>query len=323
MDRLTFYLFFIAQLLILSCSPDDATDYPQEMRDFVQNISFYARNIKYGFIVIPQNGQELLTTNGISDGSLEDAYSSAINGVGREDLFYGYIEDNEVTPQAEQEYMLGFLDLAEAQGLEVLVTDYCSTQAKVDSSYIMSEQRQYISFAADQRDLSSIPPYPTDPYNMNSNDIIILSQARNFLYLINTEQYATKSAFIEALQQTDYDVLIIDLFFDGADILDAQDVASLSTKASGGMRLILAYCSIGEAEDYRYYWQDEWVTDPPEWLGPENPAWSGNYKVRYWNPEWQAIIYNNDQSYIKKILDTGFDGVYLDIIDAFEYWQSL
>jgi len=58
-------------------------------------------------------------------------------------------------------------------------------------------------------------------------------------------------------------------------------------------------------------------------LEEENPNWEGNYKVRYWEPEWQDIIYGNDSSYLKKILDAGFDGVYLDIIDAFEYFEGL
>jgi len=79
--------------------------------------------------------------------------------------------------------------------------------------------------------------------------------------------------------------------------------------------------SIGEAEDYRYYWKAEWKTNPPSWLAEENPNWPGNYKVRYWNEDWQNIIYGNNDSYLRKILDAGFDGVYLDIIDAFEYFE--
>jgi cysteinyl-tRNA synthetase len=57
-------------------------------------------------------------------------------------------------------------------------------------------------------------------------------------------------------------------------------------------------------------------------LGGENPDWKGNYKVKYWDPQWQAIIYGNDRSYAKMILDAGFDGVYLDLIDAFEYYEQ-
>ena len=79
--------------------------------------------------------------------------------------------------------------------------------------------------------------------------------------------------------------------------------------------------SIGEAEDYRYYWQADWSTNPPSWIEEENPDWEGNYIVKYWEQEWQDIIYGNDNSYLKKIVDAGFDGVYLDIIDAFEYFE--
>ena len=59
----------------------------------------------------------------------------------------------------------------------------------------------------------------------------------------------------------------------------------------------------------------------PYFLAEENPDWEGNYKVKYWNTDWQNIIYGNNNAYVKKIIDAGFDGVYLDIIDAFEYFE--
>ena len=69
------------------------------------------------------------------------------------------------------------------------------------------------------------------------------------------------------------------------------------------------------------YWDSGWEITPPAWLAEENPYWPSNYKVRYWQQGWQDIIFGNDSSYLKKILDAGFDGVYLDIIDAFEYFE--
>lgn len=39
-------------------------------------------------------------------------------------------------------------------------------------------------------------------------------------------------------------------------------------------------------------------------------------------PQWQQIINGNDQSYAKMILNAGFVGVYLDLIDAFEYYEK-
>ncbi|MEA1946772.1 MAG: MJ1477/TM1410 family putative glycoside hydrolase [Thermodesulfobacteriota bacterium] len=79
----------------------------------------------------------------------------------------------------------------------------------------------------------------------------------------------------------------------------------------------ICYLSIGEAEEYRYYWRPEWKKTP-KWLGKENPDWEENYKVKYWHPEWQAIIF----SYLDKIIEQGFSGVYLDIVDGFEYWSD-
>jgi len=93
-------------------------------------------------------------------------------------------------------------------------------------------------------------------------------------------------------------------------------------KENGGTRLVIAYMSIGEVENYRYYWNHEWNNNPPSWFAEQNVDEQKSHKVRYWDPNWQEIIFGNDDSYPKKILDAGFDGVYLDIIDAFEYFEG-
>lgn len=318
--------YFIAVICALGMrctdSVDENRDYRQDMRDFVQGISDYTKTIDPGFLVIAQNGQELITDNGDVSGNIVQDYMSALDGVGREDLFYGYTEDDVPTPESERAYMMGFLDLCEDNNVEVLVIDYCSTQIYIDSSYEMNAAKDYTAFAADHRTLDNIPGYPVVPYNMNTTDITLLSEGENFLYLINTQLYVSKAEFLDTLQNTDFDILIIDLFYGGNDLLDAQDIALLKHKANGGQRLVFAYCSIGEAEDYRYYWQTEWASDPPDWLEQENPNWPGNFLVRYWERQWQDIIYGHENSYVRKILDAGFSGIYLDIIDAFEYFES-
>ena len=299
---------------------DTFTYYRQEMRDFVRDISTYAKVIDPDFAIIPQNGQELLTADGEGTGTPVSTYITAIDGVGREDLYYGYDNDNEATPTVERDYMIEFLDVAEAQGVEVLVTDYCWTKSYVDNSYSWSNTKGYISFAADHRDLDNIPSYPAAPYNEHTGNVTSLSEAQNFLYLLDPSNFATKTDFLTALQGTNYDIILIDFEFDGTP-LTSTDVTSLKTKDNGGSRLVISYMSIGEAEDYRYYWDSGWETTPPAWLAEENPYWPGNYKVRYWQQGWQDIIFGNDSSYLKKTLDAGFDGVYLDIIDAFEYFE--
>jgi cysteinyl-tRNA synthetase, unknown class len=298
-----------------------AADCRGQMRSFVQNISAYARTFDTGFIVIPQNGIELITDTGNADGALETDYISAISGTGQEDLLYGYSNDNAATPTAVTGYLTAFLDRLSAAGRSVLVIDYCSTHTKMDDSYSRNNAKGYISFAADHRGLDNIPAYPAAPYGENSSDITTLSGAKNFLYLINPQAFSTKALMLAAIQDTNYDVVLIDLYFNDGTALTSGDVNSLKTKKNGGDRLVICYMSIGEAENYRYYWQAGWRPGNPEWLSRQNPNWPGNYKVQYWNAEWQAIIYGNDSSYLKKIIDAGFDGVYLDIIDAFEYWE--
>ena len=50
------------------------------------------------------------------------------------------------------------------------------------------------------------------------------------------------------------DILITDLFVNKV-AFTALEVDSLKQKKNGGKRLVISYMSIGEAEDYRYYWQ--------------------------------------------------------------------
>ena len=326
MKKIMLVSISITILLLSSCvSNKEITsdiDYRQSMRDFVQGISDYSKNINPNFIIIPQNGHELLTDNGDGAGEPNIDYINAIDGIGREDLFYGYSDDNIATQISEREYMETFMNIAVNNGIKVLVTDYCSTESFMDNSYNLNEDKGYISIAADSRELDNIPNYPAIPFNINDSNITSLSDAMNFLYLLNTDLFSTKESFLNAIQSTNYDVIIIDLFYLGEFELTYNDIESMKVKLNGGTRLVISYMSIGEAEDYRYYWNEEWQNSYPSWLSDENPNWPGNYKVWYWDKNWQSIIYGNTDSYLNKILDAGFDGVYLDIIDAYEYFED-
>lgn len=317
-------MVIIGLIFISGCTSDETgiRDYRQDMRDFVQRISRTAKTRLPAFLIIPQNGHELLTDNGDANGTEMEVYLKALDGIGREDLFYGYDVDNIPTPVLETDNMISFMDIAENNGIEVLVTDYCWTQSYVEDSYSKNAGRGYISFAASHRELDNIPDYPLFPYNVNSNHINTLATARNFLYLLNPESFPSKENFLSAIRNTNYDLIIIDLFFRDNSVFNVTDIESLKVKSNGGHRLVIAYMSIGEAEDYRYYWQEEWENNQPDWIEKENDQWPGNYIVRYWDEDWQRIIYKDNDSYLIRIMNAGFDGVYLDIIDAFEYFEN-
>ncbi|RBL92405.1 endo alpha-1,4 polygalactosaminidase [Chitinophaga flava] len=294
-------------------------DYRQELRTFIQDISAWARAQKPGFIVVAQNSTELITTNGSPAGPVAANYLKALDGIGREELYYGYENnDDSVTPSNVTNAWVNLLKIGTANKLTVLTTDYCSTATKVTASYQKNEKNGFISFATPSRELKVIPAGA--PYHENVNNINTLADAKNFLYLI----HPTNNQYLNNLKATNYDVLIIDAFqLDNESVTWTKDqVNSLKVKKNGAKRLVLAYMSIGQAEDYRWYWNPSWLNNKPAWFGDLDPDWGGNYNVRFWMPEWKAFIYGNANSYTQKILDAGFDGTYLDPVDASGYWEE-
>jgi cysteinyl-tRNA synthetase len=158
---------------------------------------------------------------------------------------------------------------------------------------------------------------------------IDLSVETNTLLATNSWLYLLQDIDLLAVGETSFDLVVIDYSQDGdEETRFTSDEISDLKDSPGGSKIVLAYMSIGEAEDYRWYWRDAWDRDrdgipdsgAPSWLGPSNPDWVGNYKVRYWDEAWQSLIYGSADSYLDKIISSGFDGVYLDIIDAYEYW---
>ena len=120
----------------------------------------------------------------------------------------------------------------------------------------------------------------------------------------------------EEIEKSGFAKVIMDYSGDGTEE-EAFTAAEIQPLVQNG-RIALCYFSIGEAEEYRFYWKKEWKdAQRPDWLGRENPDWEGNYCVRYWKPEWRETVL---RPYLEKIVAQGFSGVYLDIVDGFEYW---
>lgn len=120
-----------------------------------------------------------------------------------------------------------------------------------------------------------------------------------------------------------YDLVVID-FARGEDRheipLTREEVAEMQKKPDGGKRIVIAYLSIGETENYRYYWKPEWDKQRPSWMGKENKEWKANYLAKYWEPEWQKIIYGSPQAYVDRVIAAGFDGFYFDRVDAYYFF---
>lgn len=64
------------------------------------------------------------------------------------------------------------------------------------------------------------------------------------------------------------------------------------------------------------------AADAPPWLGPENEEWRGNFRVRFWHPDWQGLLFGGPSAALDRILAAGFDGVYLDRADVYGLWKK-
>ena len=135
---------------------------------------------------------------------------------------------------------------------------------------------------------------------------------------VNSWLYQLQRIDIDSIAASSYDLVVMDYSSDGSLVGEFTSSQIQQLKISG--KIVLSYMSIGEAEDYRYYWQSGWTEGNPSWLGPTNPAWEGNYKVRYWMDGWKQIIMGSPDAYLDKIIAAGFDGIYLDIIDAYYFF---
>ena len=147
----------------------------------------------------------------------------------------------------------------------------------------------------------------------------MLEAGPSFAYILQGEKFAkSKEVFARKINESGRQFVVIDYTFDGSKdgMWQPQEIAAM--KKSDSSRRIVAYLSIGEAEDYRPYWKKEWKEKRPGFLVSENHEWKGNFRVRYWRKDWQAIIF----SYLETIVNQGFDGVYLDIVDGYEFFEK-
>ncbi len=297
-------------------APPLAPDYRAEMQNFVIDISQYAKTKKAEFLIVPQNGLELLSSG--EEANLP--YIEAIDGFGQEPYMRG--DGASDVPRSIEEIAqirAGLKHLTD-YSKKVLLTDYST-----DEAFIRAEMRQpTVPSAAHFFGALALDAIPKgvqrDYIAFNDAAVTALSRVQNFLYLVNPQRYPDIVDLVDDIAETNYDLIIVDAFDNDGKPLSKTMVERLQRKKSGAKRLIIAYMSIGEAEDYRHYYSES--PEKVDWLDCENPNWEGNYYVKYWRSAWQRIIFGDANSYLDKIIAMGFDGVYLDTIDTYLYYED-
>lgn len=263
------------------------------------------------FIIIPQNGTGIYFKE---NEEIDEDMLDAVDGITQESLFYGYPKYNSKTPSEEKNNLLKNLKILKKLDKIIMIVNYTDSRYGIWKSKRLTKDNDFLNYCPKDREVTEIE----DKISFKNNkDITHLSDAKNFLYLLNPEKYRHKAQYLDILSQTEYDVLIIDSYFKGIK-LTLEDINKLKNKPQGGKRLVISYFSVGEGEKYRKYWKKEWNEKLPSWISHENENWEGAYIVRYWSKEWNEIIEDMLRSHIR----SGFDGVFLDTIDTYQSFEE-
>jgi cysteinyl-tRNA synthetase, unknown class len=313
----TLPLFLLLCFAVWECKPpekekavkqkDVNVNAAEKMQKFVIGISDYAKKHKSDFLIIPQNGVELAFKQADYKSGVNEKYLAAIDGLAVEELFY--YETLNIDS-------LRLLNLRKLKRITVLNSDFVKEDSDVADAKERNKNEGFVPFVRTESNYHyhKIPDFIP---NKNFDDVTKIGDIKNYLYLINPQEYDSREEYVAALAKTDYDLVTVDLFFDKYNPLTPEQVAKLKKKSNGSKRLVVCYMNIGAAENWRYYWNPNWKLGSPAFLKKPYEGYENEIYVEYWNPAWQKIIYGNDDSYLKKIIDAGFDGVYLDNTEAY------
>jgi cysteinyl-tRNA synthetase, unknown class len=144
---------------------------------------------------------------------------------------------------------------------------------------------------------------------------INLDEVDQWLYLIDVD---LEAEIVEQIVNSTYDMVVLDFITSEENNTDypLEEVIQQLHDAPHP-KLVIAYIDIGQAESYRTYWQEDWGIGDPEWIVSGDPdGWDENFPVAYWYDEWRNI-WLGEEAYLQTMLDLGFDGVYLDWIEAY------
>ncbi len=182
-----------------------------------------------------------------------------------------------------------------------------------------------------------------DNPKIEQNSVVL--QNKKIQYWAYQIQNINDDTSMEELISSKFDMIVIeptrtDWSSDDKNFDTKSFVSKLkSSKAFDGKtdKLVIAYIDIGEAEDWRWYWtwSTEWnegdqkPNDWPDYILKHDPdGWGGNYPVAFWNDEWKDIViygqnqnsspYGDYNSIIDEVIKDGFDGIYLDWVEAAE-----
>ena len=260
------------------------------MKNFIKEIKNNSDTEK---IIITQNGNELYFKNG----KIDNDFFPLTDGTTQESLYYGdLLRFNVPTAKGLKNELLELTVPIRKKGKPVFIINYGKGQKKRNFLKKEDSKTKFVS--------ELLPSFNADKLYQTIEDL-------------NPKDFSNIDEYYQALKNTNYDLLLIEVSHNNI-FFTKEQIEELKIKHNGGKRIVIAYLSIGEAENYRVYWKKKWNKKKPNWIVKENESWEGNYIVKYWSPEWKNII----KEYKKKLDEIGVDGYLLDTVDSYQYFEE-
>ncbi len=299
-----------------------------EMRRLIRDSSRYLRSLNPSFIVIVEGGLDLLETEDLVDPTAmvpATSYIRALDGILVQGIKFPLklVGDTEAARKRETERIERLADLARANDLKVLVTDFVSSAEETRLAVQFNRSKGFVTFAAAKNGrFRSVPKYPPRPFGENHHNITGIGDVQNFLHITDSSEHDTHEDFVLHLAASNFDAVIVDVFHRGRTPFARRHVDSMKYKKLGARRLVLAYMDIGHATNHAYYWKPEWREGNPYWIAAPVAGEPHRHFVEYWQPGWRSVVTGNTNSYLYGIAAQGFDGVVIGGVDAYRFFEG-
>lgn len=323
------------RILNLEEVPDTIRNYRALMRENLLMLIRYAKKQNPDFKIIAHEGQDLLTKslweyaregynrarqqeNAPDDSFLFHdnfqeqlperhtpayEYLHAIDAIAVNNLYCGNGKESPVTREA---------------GLGLITVEQCPTRDAADSAEIsaMIDHKIPYTFTELSKAFNNIDKH--DELNDSSKNVYNIADAQNILFLTDDSLYAHKNQLVEALQKTNYDIIIMKPLFADKERFSAEDIRNLHYKHNGSKRLLIAELNVSETSPGDFFWQKDWHPGNPSWLARKSFTSPDGIIVKFWQAEWQRII----SRYFKDIINEGFDGIFFTGIENYRYFEQ-
>lgn len=220
--------------------------------------------------------------------------------------------------EERQRRLVYAVDALHQQGRSILSIENCKSQKAVDAAYKAATRDHVLSYATvGDEDLTRLQK--GHPPGENAQPVIAITGAHNWMPLLRPDRFGSKETWLMAMERTNHDAMLIDVSYRGSDPLTKDEVKRLRYKELGAPRLMLAVLPVGRAYDWRWYWKRGWEAGNPPFLFAPDSDQPGAFLTDVNDPQWKELL----GKYLAGIMDLGFDGVVLDDLDTYLWFEDL